>query len=82
MNPTVLELALQLNNPAHVSLISRDALVDEASVILCRCIRVSRFQRGDPELQRACEESGVQYPDLGLPKELTVWVDPGEVCCR
>ncbi|KAK1169314.1 protein BTG3 isoform X1 [Acipenser oxyrinchus oxyrinchus] len=47
-----------------------------------RCIRVSRFQRGDPELQRACEESGVQYPDLGLPKELTVWVDPGEVCCR
>ncbi|XP_028839822.1 protein BTG3 isoform X2 [Denticeps clupeoides] len=47
-----------------------------------RCIRVNRFQREDPELQRACAESGVQYKDLGLPKELTLWVDPGEVCCR
>ncbi|XP_036381325.1 protein BTG3 [Megalops cyprinoides] len=47
-----------------------------------RCIRVNRFQREDPELLRACQESGVQYRDLGLPKELTLWVDPGEVCCR
>ncbi|XP_048874365.1 protein BTG3 isoform X2 [Brienomyrus brachyistius] len=47
-----------------------------------RCIRVNKFQREDPELQRACEESGVLYKDLGLPRELTLWVDPGEVCCR
>lgn len=47
-----------------------------------RCIRVNRFQREDPELRRACQESGVQYRDLGLPRELTLWVDPGEVCCR
>ncbi|XP_040907614.1 protein BTG3 [Toxotes jaculatrix] len=47
-----------------------------------RCIRVNRFHRQDPELLRACQESGVQYSDLGLPRELTLWVDPGEVCCR
>ncbi|XP_030601872.1 protein BTG3 [Archocentrus centrarchus] len=47
-----------------------------------RCIRVNRFHRQDPELLRACRESGVRYSDLGLPRELTLWVDPGEVCCR
>lgn len=47
-----------------------------------RCIRVNRFHRQDPELLRACRESGVQYSDLGLSRELTLWVDPGEVCCR
>ncbi|CAN9501566.1 unnamed protein product [Ophioblennius macclurei] len=47
-----------------------------------RCIRVNRFYRQDPELLRACKESGVQYSDLGLPREFTLWVDPGEVCCR
>ncbi|XP_051972950.1 protein BTG3-like [Xyrauchen texanus] len=47
-----------------------------------RCIRVNRFHKEDAELLRACAESGVQYKDLGLPKELTLWVDPGEVCCR
>ncbi|XP_029375372.1 protein BTG3 [Echeneis naucrates] len=47
-----------------------------------RCIRVNKFHRQDPELLRACKESGVQYNDLGLPQELTLWVDPGEVCCR
>ncbi|XP_029957514.1 protein BTG3 [Salarias fasciatus] len=47
-----------------------------------RCIRVNGFYRQDPELLRACRESGVQYRDLGLPREFTLWVDPGEVCCR
>ncbi|XP_006628094.1 protein BTG3 [Lepisosteus oculatus] len=46
-----------------------------------RCLRVSRCQP-EPELQRACWETGVHYRDLGLPRELTLWVDPGEVCCR
>lgn len=36
----------------------------------------------DPVLEQACERSGVRYEDLGLPQELTVWVDPGEVSCR
>ncbi|XP_032389684.1 protein BTG3 [Etheostoma spectabile] len=47
-----------------------------------RCIRVNRSQRQDPELLRACQESGIQYSDLELPPELTLWVDPGSVCCR
>ncbi|KAM4726460.1 protein BTG3 [Anableps anableps] len=47
-----------------------------------RCIRINRFHRQDPDLLRACRESGVKYSDLGLPRELTLWVDPGEVCCR
>ncbi|XP_028277175.1 protein BTG3 [Parambassis ranga] len=47
-----------------------------------RCIRVNSFHRQDPELLRACQESGLLYSDLGLPLELTLWVDPGEVCCR
>lgn len=40
------------------------------------------IQLQDPLLQQACERSGVQYGDLGLPREITVWVDPGEVSCR
>uniref|UniRef100_A0A8C5DIU5 B-cell translocation gene 3 n=1 Tax=Gouania willdenowi TaxID=441366 RepID=A0A8C5DIU5_GOUWI len=47
-----------------------------------RCIRVNAFHKYDPELLRACRESGVHYGDLGLPWEITLWVDPGEVCGR
>ncbi|XP_068126668.1 protein BTG3 [Hyperolius riggenbachi] len=47
-----------------------------------RCIRVNRFQGVDPDLQRACFNSGLVYEELGLPKEMTLWVDPCEVCCR
>uniref|UniRef100_A0A8K9XTS9 Anti-proliferative protein domain-containing protein n=1 Tax=Oncorhynchus mykiss TaxID=8022 RepID=A0A8K9XTS9_ONCMY len=38
----------------------------------CR-IRLNRLQREDPELLRACHESGVQYKDLDLPRKLTLW---------
>nr|XP_006010295.1 PREDICTED: protein BTG3-like [Latimeria chalumnae] len=51
-------------------------------VCLFRCIRVNKFQRVDPDLLKACKDSGVLYSDLGLPKEITLWVDPWEVCCR
>ncbi|XP_070700092.1 protein BTG4 [Pempheris klunzingeri] len=47
-----------------------------------RCLRMNRVQLQDPVLQQACEQSAVRYDDLGLPLELTVWVDPGEVSCR
>lgn len=47
-----------------------------------RCIRMNGFQGEDPDVGRACQESGVLYGELGLPLELTLWVDPGEVCCR
>uniref|UniRef100_A0A8C5ELN8 B-cell translocation gene 3 n=1 Tax=Gouania willdenowi TaxID=441366 RepID=A0A8C5ELN8_GOUWI len=43
---------------------------------------MNKFHRYDPELLRACRKSGVQYRDLGLPRELTLWVDPGELCGR
>ncbi|KAJ0061901.1 hypothetical protein NL108_013766, partial [Boleophthalmus pectinirostris] len=46
------------------------------------CLRVNRARLRDPILQQACERSLVQYHDLGLPLEFTVWVDPGEVSCR
>lgn len=47
-----------------------------------RCIPVNKFQRVDPDVLKACENSCILYSDLGLPKELTLWVDPCEVCCR
>lgn len=47
-----------------------------------RCLRMNCMQLQDPILQQACERSVVRYEDLGLPQELTVWVDPGEVSCR
>lgn len=43
---------------------------------------MNRVRLQDPVLQQACERSTVRYEDLGLPLELTVWVDPGEVSCR
>ncbi|XP_017295673.1 protein BTG4 isoform X2 [Kryptolebias marmoratus] len=46
-----------------------------------RCLRMNWVQLQDPLLQQACERSEVLYEDLGLPRELTVWVDPGEVSC-
>ncbi|XP_039618450.1 protein BTG4 [Polypterus senegalus] len=47
-----------------------------------RCIRMNKQQIRDPLLERACLESRVDYEALGLPREITVWVDPREVCCR
>uniref|UniRef100_A0A8C4RCI9 B-cell translocation gene 3 n=1 Tax=Eptatretus burgeri TaxID=7764 RepID=A0A8C4RCI9_EPTBU len=47
-----------------------------------RCIRLNGHQRADPTLLTACRKSGVPYADLALPREITVWVDPAEVCCR
>ncbi|XP_076130618.1 uncharacterized protein LOC143112247 [Alosa pseudoharengus] len=47
-----------------------------------RCIRVNGHHSKDAELLLACQKSGVQYCYLGLPLELTLWVDPGEVSCR
>lgn len=47
-----------------------------------RCLRMNRVRLQDPVLQQACKQSSVHYEDLGLPQEMTVWVDPGEVSCR
>lgn len=47
-----------------------------------RCLRMNKAQLRDPIIDSACKQSGVDYEDLGLPKEITIWVDPGEVSCR
>lgn len=47
-----------------------------------RCLRMNKAQVRDPVLQRACRQSDIDYDDLGFPKEMTIWVDPGEVSCR
>ncbi|XP_078740571.1 uncharacterized protein LOC144953807 [Lampetra fluviatilis] len=47
-----------------------------------RCLRMNSIKAVDPVLAAACEASGIAYAELGLPRELTVWVDPGEVSCR
>ncbi|KAM7140330.1 LOW QUALITY PROTEIN: protein BTG4-like [Molossus nigricans] len=47
-----------------------------------RCIRINNNQNKDPLLQRACAQSNVDFSHLGLPREMTIWVDPFEVCCR
>ncbi|XP_042538645.1 protein BTG4 [Dipodomys spectabilis] len=46
-----------------------------------RCIRINNPNK-EPLLERACAESNVSFSHLGLPKEMTIWVDPFEVCCR
>lgn len=38
--------------------------------------------RKDEMLESAANAAGVRYEDLSLPIELTLWVDPNEVCCR
>ncbi|KAM9771795.1 protein BTG3-like [Syngnathus typhle] len=47
-----------------------------------RCIRVNQYNRNDPELLRACHESGVEFCDLRLPLDFTLWINPGEAFCR
>uniref|UniRef100_A0A670KM76 BTG anti-proliferation factor 4 n=1 Tax=Podarcis muralis TaxID=64176 RepID=A0A670KM76_PODMU len=44
-----------------------------------RCIRINQFNPRDPLLERACLESNVDFSSLGLPKEMTIWVDPFDV---
>lgn len=47
-----------------------------------RCIRVNGLSPVDMTLQKAAVQCGLRYRDLRLPTELTVWVDPNEVCYR
>ncbi|XP_058050683.1 protein BTG4 [Ahaetulla prasina] len=47
-----------------------------------RCIRLNPLQAKDPLLDQACIASNVDFQSLGLPKEMTIWVDPFDVCCR
>ncbi|XP_075047669.1 maternal B9.10 protein-like [Mixophyes fleayi] len=47
-----------------------------------RCIRINSWQYVDESLLQACTQCGIDYSKIGLPKEITVWIDPFEVCGR
>ncbi|MPC20875.1 protein BTG3-like [Portunus trituberculatus] len=47
-----------------------------------RCLRVNEVTRKEPTIEQAAQDCGLKYKDLNLPVELTIWVDPEEVCCR
>ncbi|XP_053123376.1 uncharacterized protein LOC128332743 isoform X3 [Hemicordylus capensis] len=47
-----------------------------------RCIRINRKQKVDDSLLKACKDCGLDYSKLSLPREISLWIDPGEVCCR
>lgn len=47
-----------------------------------RCICVNQREPIDPILNRAATLCGLNYSDLRIPTELTVWVNPKKVCCR
>jgi len=47
-----------------------------------RCIRLNVLTPIDQSIKLAASRCGMSYRDLSLPTELTVWVDPNEVCYR
>ncbi|XP_028598339.2 uncharacterized protein LOC114603477 [Podarcis muralis] len=47
-----------------------------------RCIRINRQYTKDDAILKACMESGLDYSELTLKGEITIWIDPGEVSCR
>lgn len=47
-----------------------------------RCIRLNKNVKKDSILENAAKACGMSYEDMRLPVELTLWVDPHEVCCR
>ncbi|KAM9852316.1 maternal B9.15 protein [Aulostomus maculatus] len=47
-----------------------------------RCIRINHGFPVDEVLLKACEESELTPGELCLPPEVTVWIDPLEVCAR
>lgn len=47
-----------------------------------RCIRINPWQFVDESLLQACARCGLEYSRLPLPEEMTLWIDPFEVCGR
>ncbi|KAG7269032.1 hypothetical protein CRUP_003653 [Coryphaenoides rupestris] len=46
------------------------------------CLQVHHGVVCDDVLLKACEDSRLTAPQLGLPRHLTLWIDPLEVCAR
>ena len=38
--------------------------------------------RKEPLIDKAAKNAGISQKNLNLPLELTLWIDPEEVCCR
>ncbi|XP_069804026.1 protein BTG3-like [Dendropsophus ebraccatus] len=47
-----------------------------------RCIRINNWQYVDESLLQASTKCGIEYSRLPLPEEMTLWIDPFEVCGR
>ncbi|XP_027869125.1 maternal B9.15 protein [Xiphophorus couchianus] len=47
-----------------------------------RCIRINKDGPCDAVVLKACEESELTVSKLRLPPEITLWIDPLEVCAR
>ncbi|XP_040276344.1 protein BTG3-like isoform X2 [Bufo bufo] len=47
-----------------------------------RCIRINAWQYADESLLQACGRCGIEYTRLPLPEEITLWIDPFDVCGR
>ncbi|XP_044138580.1 protein BTG3-like isoform X2 [Bufo gargarizans] len=47
-----------------------------------RCIRINPWQYADESLLQACARCGIEYTRLPLPEEITLWIDPFDVCGR